>query len=75
MLLVLLLLDEAEALVPAVLLREFLEGCPVEKETLGGWGCAKPPPGSWTHTKNQGIWEGLTGTGWKMALGTWSSLQ
>lgn len=54
MLLVLLLLDEAEALIPAVLLCEFLEGCPVENRDVG----TRPghPPGSWTwiHTKIEG---------------------
>lgn len=62
MLLVLLLLDEAEALVPAVLLCEFLEGCPGEKEILGSWGRLLHP-----HQKSGGL--GMPGSNRMEKLG------
>lgn len=54
MLLVLLLLDEAEALIPAVLLCEFLEGCPVENRDVGTWPGHPQPPGPGSTPKLRG---------------------
>lgn len=45
MLLVLLLLDEAEALIAAVFLCKLLEGCPVENRDFGELGPSQATPG------------------------------